>query len=192
MGSEMCIRDRGKITLSELSYSPPRPVKVKVAQEHGAIGHVIRGWGPPEYEVISKSEAKWVWGNPTIDDMDDFPKIPALLITKKDGLYLEELTKKGKVRVRLKARVDTGWRKLIIPVTTIEGKEEPEKFILVGGHYDSWGAGVTCNAVGVALLLELARVLAKHKDGLRRSVKIAWWPGHEMIYLGSTFFNDYF
>jgi N-acetylated-alpha-linked acidic dipeptidase len=42
-------------------------------------------------------------------------------------------------------------------------------------------------------LLELARVLWTHRDRLRRSVKIAWWPGHSTgRYAGSTWFTDNF
>ena len=50
--------------------------------------------------------------------------------------------------------------------------------MLVHGHYDSWDVGVGDNATGDATLLELARVLWANTGSLRRSVRIAWWPGH--------------
>ena len=80
-----------------------------------------------------------------------------------------------------------------VPVATIPGAEEPDKFVLVHGHYDSWDVGVGDNATGDATLLELARVLWQHRGGLRRSVKLAWWPGHSTgRYAGSTWFTDAF
>ena len=80
-----------------------------------------------------------------------------------------------------------------VPVATIRGTEEPDKFVLVHGHYDSWDVGVGDNATGDATMLELARVLWKHRGGLRRSVKLAWWPGHSTgRYAGSTWFTDAF
>jgi hypothetical protein len=86
-----------------------------------------------------------------------------------------------------------GWFVQKVPVATIPGTSEPEKFALVHGHYDSWEVGVGDNATGDATLLELARVLWKHRDGLRRSVKLAWWPGHSTgRYAGSTWFTDAF
>ena len=86
-----------------------------------------------------------------------------------------------------------GWFAQKIPVVTIPGTVEPEKFVLVHGHLDSWDVGVGDNATGDATLLELARVFWKHRDGLRRSVKIAWWPGHSTgRYAGSTWFTDAF
>ena len=76
---------------------------------------------------------------------------------------------------------------------TIRGSEEPDKFALVHGHYDSWEVGVGDNATGDATLMELARVFWKHRKSLKRSVKIAWWPGHSTgRYAGSTWFTDAF
>jgi Zn-dependent M28 family amino/carboxypeptidase len=65
--------------------------------------------------------------------------------------------------------------------------------VLVHGHYDSWDVGIGDNATGDSTLLELARVLWTHRDALRRSVKIAWWPGYSTgRYAGSTWFVDAF
>jgi hypothetical protein len=75
----------------------------------------------------------------------------------------------------------------------IPGTVEPEKFVLLHGHYDSWDVGVGDNATGDATMLELARVLWQHRGKLRRSVRIAWWPGHSTgRYAGSTWFADAF
>ena len=63
--------------------------------------------------------------------------------------------------------------------------------MLVHGHYDCWEVGVGDNATGDATLLELARVLWVIARRLRRSVKLAWWPGHSTgRYAGSTWFAD--
>jgi hypothetical protein len=73
----------------------------------------------------------------------------------------------------------------------IAGKSKD--FLLVHGHYDSWDVGIGDNAVGDAALLEIARILHRHRAGLRRSVRVAWWPGHSMgRYAGSTWYADHF
>jgi N-acetylated-alpha-linked acidic dipeptidase len=86
-----------------------------------------------------------------------------------------------------------GWYPQKIPVVDVPGAVEPGRFVLVHGHYDSWEVGVGDNATGDATLLELARVLWSNRDKLRRSVRIAWWPGHSTgRYAGSTWFADAF
>jgi hypothetical protein len=65
--------------------------------------------------------------------------------------------------------------------------------MLVHGHYDSWDVGIGDNAVGDATLLELASIFHAHRKRLRRSLLVAWWPGHSMgRYAGSTWFADRF
>jgi hypothetical protein len=133
-----------------------------------------------------------VWGTPTISSSARIPKIHVASVGKEDGQYLRDLCSKGTVRVHLKAQVETGWKKIAIPVATIRGVEEPEKFILVGGHYCAWYVGVTDNATGDAALLEIARIAHKKRRSLKRSVKVAWWPGHSQgRYAGSTWFADH-
>jgi hypothetical protein len=89
--------------------------------------------------------------------------------------------------------VTEGWFRSPIPVVTIPGTDEPDAFVLLHGHYDSWDFGIGDNAVGDATLLEVARVLWQNRDRLRRSVRIAWWPGHSTgRYAGSTWFADRF
>ena len=75
----------------------------------------------------------------------------------------------------------------------IPGRQEPEKFVLLHGHYDSWDVGVGDNATGDACMLEIARMLWAHRDALERSVRIAWWPGHSTgRFAGSTWYVDEF
>jgi hypothetical protein len=89
--------------------------------------------------------------------------------------------------------VTEGWFRSPVPVVTIPGTDEPDAFVLLHGHYDSWDFGIGDNAVGDATLLEVARVLWQHRNRLKRSVRIAWWPGHSTgRYAGSTWFADRF
>jgi hypothetical protein len=113
-------------------------------------------------------------------------------VNNPDGLALIELAKRG-AEVTLTTNVQEGWFRSPIPVVTIPGAEEPDPFVLLHGHYDSWDYGIGDNAVGDATLLEVARVLWKHREKLKRSVRIAWWPGHSTgRYAGSTWFADRF
>jgi hypothetical protein len=121
--------------------------------------------------------------------MDQLPHIPSIRITRQAGEYLKGLCQRGKVRVWLRAEARREWARLTQPVGSLLGKVEPEKYLLLAGHLDAWAAGVTCNATGMAMLLELARVFARFP--LRRGVKVAFWNAHETGGMeGSTWYID--
>jgi len=177
----------GKIVLSERGG----PDGIWDAQKHGAIGH-IHLW-PSDEDVVHEMIASPVWGTPTPETKDRIPTIACVAVKRADGLYLKSLCEKGKVEVILRTETDTRWRKLRLPIATIPGTKEPDKFVLVAGHLDSWYVGITDNATGNACLLELARVFNLHRDSLARSIRIGWWPGHSYgRYAGSTWYADNF
>lgn len=182
----------GKITLSELTYAPACNEKVRIAELHGSTGQVQMNWGLPEHDVITTSVARCVWGTPTPETMKMMPKIPGMMITKKDGEYLKGLLQKGPVKVWMWAEADTRWTTAELLCTQIDGNVEPDKFVLLGGHMDAWPLGTTCNAAGDTTILELAKAFARLKGKLRRSLRICFWEGHENYMSGSSWYVDNF
>lgn len=175
---------KGKIVLVDGTAAP---AKVAAAQNSGALAEIHISPEPIPHEMIVST----IWGTPTNESASRIPKIHVASVGRQDGEYLKDLCLHGEVRVHLKAQVSTEWRKIRIPVATINGSEEPEKFVLVGGHYCAWYVGVTDNATGDSSLLEIARIAHDHRKQLKRSIKIAWWPGHSQgRYAGSTWFAD--
>jgi N-acetylated-alpha-linked acidic dipeptidase len=175
---------RGKIVLGTAGG----PDGVKRAAENGAIAY-IHMW-PSGEDAIHEMIVTGIWGTPTPETIGRLPTVPALSIKKADGERLRSLMARGPVRVRVRARAETGWRTLPVTIADIPGAE-PE-FLLVGAHIDSWYEGITDNATGDACLIEMARVLQKHRQRLRRGVRIAWWPGHSHgRYSGSTWYADF-
>jgi Iap family predicted aminopeptidase len=176
---------KGKVALVDGTASP---TKVAAAQAAGALGQIHISTEPIPHEMIVTT----VWGTPTPSSVARIPKIHVASVGRDDGMYLTKMCGKGSVRIRLETEVSTAWRKIAIPVATIKGKTDPEKFVLVGGHYCAWYVGVTDNATGDVALLEIARIAQKNRRFLRRSVKVAWWPGHSQgRYAGSTWFADH-
>ncbi len=184
---------RGKVTLSELSYSPPRQEKQRIAYERGSIGQIMMNWGPSDSDTIAYGSVKQIWGNPVPENVHERTHIPSITVSRSAGEYLRNLCQKEKVKVWFRAECSEGWMKTQITVGRILGAVEPEKFSIIGGHMDSWGGGVTCNATGNCAVLEVARVLSKYRSALGRSVVIALWSGHETgTMVGSTWFVDHF
>jgi hypothetical protein len=182
---------RGKIVLLPAPpYRSGRADSVLIAQEKGAVAQIQV---TPGERSISLGQVRFTWGNPTPDTMDKISKIPVITICNEDGKYLAELIKKGRVVVRLNANAWRGYKKIRVPMGTLRGMEEPEKYVILGGHYCSWFAGVTDNSAGNSLALEIARIFSKNRKHLNRSVKFLWWSGHEQgTYAGSTWYVDNF
>ena len=133
-----------------------------------------------------------VWGSPDLEDLPRKPGIPVVAVNNLDGQWLMQRAIGGGTAT-IRTDMMEGWFAQKIPVVTIRGTDEPDLFALVHGHLDSWDVGVGDNATGDAALLELARVLWLQRSRLKRSVRIAWWPGHSTgRYAGSTWYADAF
>jgi N-acetylated-alpha-linked acidic dipeptidase len=176
----------GKIVLTE-GYASPG--KVADFMRGGAIGAIFISPGERIHEGICTT----IWGSPDLDSRERKPTIPVVSVNKTDGAWLRDLAQQGGVKARLSTKLDEGWVACPVCVAEIPGRDAREEFVLVHGHVDGWHQGIGDNATGDATLLELARILWKHRDKLARSVRIAWWPGHSQgRYAGSVWYADAF
>jgi Peptidase family M28 len=176
----------GRIVLTE-GFSMPGPVQA--FERRGAIAQIYIHPGKNIHEGICTS----IWGAPTAESIGRKPTTPVVCINHPDGEALIGQVARGTVRAEVKTWLREGWMRCLLPVAEIRGQSDPEEFLLLHGHYDSWYEGIGDNATGDAALLELARVLWSLRDRLKRSVRIAWWPGHSTgRYAGSTWYADTF
>lgn len=166
----------------------PSPLKVLLAQRAGALA-LIGLQGERLHELCVSP----VWGTPTTRTARDLAKIAVVSVGGTDADHLRALLRSGPVRVFVWARTFWGWRKTPIVVGELFGHVEPEKFVLFSGHHCSWYFGAMDNGAANATMLEVGRVLAQNRGGLRRSVRVAFWPGHTQgRYSGSTWYADNF
>ncbi|HEX5077743.1 MAG TPA: M28 family peptidase [Geminicoccaceae bacterium] len=143
-------------------------------------------------ERIHWGTVSTIWGTPEPEDLARLPKIPSAAVNQADGRALIALAAEG-AEATVATELETGWFMQKLPVVEIEGAVEPDEFVLLHGHYDSWREGVGDNGTGNACMLEVARVVWAKRDRLRRSVRLAWWPGHSTgRYGGSAWFADTF
>jgi hypothetical protein len=176
----------GKIVLTE-GYASPG--KVRDFMKQGAAGAVFISPGERIHEGICTT----IWGSPDLDSWERKPTIPVASVNRTEGAWLRSLAQAGRVKVRLSTKLVEGWVQCPVCVAEIPGAQVPEEFALLHGHVDGWHQGIGDNATGDATLLEVARVLWKHRDRLARTVRIAWWPGHSQgRYAGSVWFADAF
>jgi hypothetical protein len=183
---------RGKITLSELSYSPARHEKAYMAWKRGSSAQIMMNWGDDTNEAVPYGSIKSAWGNPTPETLEtEMPALPCVGISRVEGLRLKALCQQGPVRVWLSTTVENGWKP--VEMTTAEfGASDGREFLLLGGHMDSWfGPQATDNAAGSAGMLELSRAFNQFRGELRRGLVTGFWMGHETgTMLSSTRFSD--
>jgi Iap family predicted aminopeptidase len=181
---------KGKIALIGGDKENRRSAE-NTAREKGAAAKIYIT--PGKSGAISVERLKSAWGNPTPETIDQIPKTPAISISNGGGHYLKQLLKQGSVRIKLTADSLREYRQVNLPVGTLEGSREPEKFVLLSGHYCSWFTGATDNAAANSLMIEMARIFAKYREFLGRSIRFAWWSGHEQgAFAGSTWYLDNF
>jgi hypothetical protein len=72
-------------------------------------------------------------------------------------------------------------------IAEIPGTDKADEVVMLGGHLDSWHAatGATDNAIGCAVMMEAARILAATGAQPRRTIRVALWSGEEQGLLGS-------
>jgi hypothetical protein len=73
-------------------------------------------------------------------------------------------------------------------IAEIAGSDKAAEVVMLGGHLDSWHAatGATDNAIGVAVMMEAARILKAIGVQPRRTIRVALWGGEEQGLLGSA------
>jgi hypothetical protein len=176
----------GKIAVCE---GQPMGAKTVELQKRGAVGVVFVHPGERIHEGIVTT----IWGSPDLTSWKRKPEIPVASISRPDGMRLLEAIAAGGGRAVLRTELDEGWRPIPVVVAEVRGQIEPERFVLLHGHLDSWHVGIGDNATGDATLLEVARSLQAHRDQLARSVRIAWWSGHSHgRYAGSAWYAEAF
>ncbi|KAG1693981.1 N-acetylated-alpha-linked acidic dipeptidase 2 [Nymphon striatum] len=75
-------------------------------------------------------------------------------------------------------------------IGVIPGEIEPDRYVILGNHRDSWTLGASDPSSGTACLMEITRAFGKlYKEGgwrPRRTIIFASWDAEEYGYVGST------
>lgn len=118
-----------------------------------------------------------MWPNP--------PKVPIVWISGRDALELIKLLEQDQVVVGLRVAARTERRASYNAVARLPG--ESSEAVVVNAHHDSMlTPGAVDDASGVAVVLEIARVLSSER--LKRTVIFATFGGEEFGLFGSADF----
>lgn len=178
-------RIRGSIVITEGIAGPG---VVSSFAPLGAIAVIAINPGQDVHSAICTP----IWGNPELRDIGKKPTIPVLSVNKPDGETLKSLAASGGPATVF-SELEEGWFPSNYIQVDVPGSEDPDKFVLLHGHIDSWDVGVGDNGTGVVTMFQVARMLWEKRDDLKRSVRVCWWPGHSTgRYAGSTWYADEF
>ncbi|NQZ12461.1 MAG: M28 family peptidase [Algicola sp.] len=154
-----------------------------VAAEKGAIGFILRSIGSDNNRVGHTGMMRYKEG---------VKKIPAAALSNPDADLLVNQFKRGKpVEVYLKL---TSQRKDDVAVTSanvigeITGSENPEEFVVLGAHLDSWdvGTGALDDGIGVSVTMAAASLIAKLPQRPKRSIRVILFAGEEVGLVGAN------
>jgi hypothetical protein len=119
----------------------------------------------------------------------DIGALPEAQIGRDDAQTIRRLLDRGVVRIALdlRNRITPGPVTVHNVLAEIRGRGQPDEWIIVGAHLDSWdfATGAQDNATGAAMVLEAARAIAASGNPPRRSIRFALWGGEEQGQVGS-------
>lgn len=121
---------------------------------------------------------------------DGSKTVPTIILRNEDFGRLTRLLADGRA-VELDIDVVNRWypegKTSYNAIAEIAGTDKAHEVIMLGGHLDSWHAatGATDNAIGVAVMMEAARILKAIGVKPRRTIRVALWGGEEQGLLGS-------
>jgi carboxypeptidase Q len=151
----------------------------------GALAVLVRAVGPAGLRTPHTGALSYADGQ---------PKIPAAALTAEDTARLQRMADRG-TTVRLKLTMEAHF----LPdadsfnvVGELRGREVPNEFVVIGGHFDSWdvGTGSTDDGGGCVVTWEALRMMKKLNLRPRRTVRVVLWTNEENGTRGGNAYRD--
>jgi Zn-dependent M28 family amino/carboxypeptidase len=173
---------KGKIVLCSSATSPEgkrihRRTKYGYAVKYGAVGFIFMNHNPGQLAPTGSLRPSYRMGG----------EIPGVGVSLETGSLLLRLAKLKQLKVRFSDKSK------IVPdsvsaniMAELSGKTD--EWIVVGGHYDGHdiSQGAMDNLSGVAVILELARIMKPYEGWFKRGIRFICFGCEEIGVTGST------
>jgi len=119
---------------------------------------------------------------PTIDlELEDYTMIYRLALRDENPIL--EIKSKSK---------ELGEVPTFNTIGEIKGVENPDQYVILSAHFDSWdgGTGATDNGTGTLVMMEAMRVLKKVYQNPKRTILVGHWGSEEQGLNGSRAFVE--
>ncbi len=155
------------------------------AAKAGAVASVIRSVTPFSLRTPHTGMMRYD---------DAVPKIPHAGLAPEDAERLARLQARG-VTPTLNLKLSAAWDEEVTDANVIaelRGREKPEEFVVIGGHFDSWdvGQGALDDGAGCVAAWEALRLLKELGLTPRRTIRLVLWTNEEFGLAGAKAYRD--
>ena len=155
------------------------------AVAHGAVAMLVRSVGPTGLRTPHTGSTTYAEG---------VQKIPAAAIPAEDAERFQRLQNRG-VRIRMTLAMEAHFEadaESFNVVGELTGRELPNEFVVMGGHWDSWdvGVGATDDGGGCVVTWEAVRLMKTLGLRPRRTVRVVLWTNEENGTRGGNGYRD--
>lgn len=123
---------------------------------------------------------------------ENIKKIPAAAISPPDAILIQNMLKRRKsvvMKMNITSEI-TGSTKGANIIGEITGRENPDQYLVLGAHIDSWdeGTGALDDGAGVGAMMAAAAFIGQMEQRPKRSIRVLLFAGEEIGFYGV---NDY-
>jgi Zn-dependent M28 family amino/carboxypeptidase len=189
---------KGKIAF--ISYSMADYVNPEDGSKRGSYGQGTRARGKGRVEAAKRGAEALVIrsvGNSInrfghtgsgYNYEEDVRKIPTAAVSAPDAVLIQNMLRRGKpvkLRMNLTSEI-TGPQMSANIIGEITGREDPERFVVLGAHVDSWdeGTGALDDGAGIGSMMATAAYIGQMDERPRRSIRVLLFSGEEIGFYG--------
>ena len=155
------------------------------AAKLGAVGLLIRSVGTDSNRLAHTGYNGYE---------DGVKKIPAAALSVPDAILLSNMLKRGKpVSVKMNLTSGPGPEYTSYNVIgQINAKKKTDKYVLIGGHLDSWdlGTGAIDDGAGCAVTMAAAEYIARKKLPITHNIRVVLFANEEQGLFGGNQYRD--
>ena len=143
------------------------------AAKRSAVAALVRSAGSSGFRLPHTGVTKYE---------NDVQPIPVAAVPAEDANLIAALAKQGQVMIHLVLTPhDLAPAQSYNVIADLKGAQYPEQILLVSGHLDSWdlGTGALDDASGVAIAMDVLRIIKQVSPHPRRTIRFVAWMNEE-------------
>ncbi len=189
---------KGKIAF--ISYSMADYVQPEAGSGRGSYGEGTRARGKGRVEAAKRGAEAIVIRSVGIDNNrsghtgsgynyeEGVRMIPTAAVSAPDAVLIQNMLRRGKpvvLKMNLTSEF-TGPQMSANIIGEITGREDPDRFVLLGAHVDSWdeGTGALDDGAGIGSMMATAAFIGQMEQRPRRSIRVILFSGEEIGFYG--------